>query len=170
MTTIGASRCNLRFGIFLLHGLVSTTRSVCDPTIIIKNYLQRVTRSVTISVTKMDKTTSLSFGDWVRRRRRALDLTQADLGERVGASAAMIRKVEADERRPSRELAELLAVALGVPATEHNEFLHAARNVAAVEKLSIADQPLVAPRPTAAASNLPAPMTSLVDRFPIWRA
>ena len=112
----------------------------------------------------MDRTTTLSFGYLVRRRRLALDLTQAELGARVGASAAMIRKVEADERRPSRELAEWLAIALGVPAGEHEDFLRAARNVAAVEKLPITDQPLAAPPSAIAASNLPAPMTSMVNR------
>ena len=112
----------------------------------------------------MDETITRSFGYWVRRRRLALDLTQAELGARVGASAAMIRKIEADERRPSRELAELLAVALGVPAAEHEDFLRAARNVTAVEGLPINDQPFVEPSPPAAASNLPAPMTSMVNR------
>ena len=112
----------------------------------------------------MDKINTLSFGDWVRRRRRALDLTQAELGARVGASAAMIRKIEADERRPSRELAELLAAALGVPAAEREGFLRAARNVAAVENLPITDQPLIKLPPPTVASNLPAPMTSLVNR------
>ena len=76
----------------------------------------------------------------------------------------MIRKVEADERRPSRDLAEGLAAALGVPASEREDFLRAARGVAAVEKLSITDQPLVTPPPASAAANLPAPMTSMIDR------
>jgi predicted ATPase/DNA-binding XRE family transcriptional regulator len=112
----------------------------------------------------MDKTTIFFFGDWVRRRRRALDLTQAELGARVGASAAMIRKVEAGERRPSRELAELLAATLSVPAAEREDFLRVARGVAAVEKLSITDQPLAMLAPAPAAANLPAPMTSMIDR------
>ena len=76
----------------------------------------------------------------------------------------MIRKVEADERRPSRDLAELLAAALSVPAAEREDFLRAARGVAAVEKLAITDQPLAALPPISAASNLPAPMTSMIDR------
>ena len=32
---------------------------------------------------------NLSFGYWVRRRRKALDLTQVELGKRVGASGAI---------------------------------------------------------------------------------
>jgi len=46
-----------------------------------------------------------SFGYWVRRRRKALDLTQAELARRVGAAAITIQKIEADERRPSRQVA-----------------------------------------------------------------
>lgn len=108
---------------------------------------------------------SLSFGYWVRRRRKALDLTQAQLGACAGASAAMIRKIEADERRPSRELAEMLAECLAVPAGEREAFLRAARDVAAVEDLA----PTAGPVPNSQAAgvlpfNLPAPVTSMVNR------
>src|SRR5262245_15041281 len=50
-----------------------------------------------------------SFGLWLRRRRKALDLTQDALAARVGCSVATIRKIEADERRPSHQIAEILA-------------------------------------------------------------
>ncbi len=103
-----------------------------------------------------------SFGYWVRRRRKALDLTQAGLGQRVGASAAMIRKIEADERRPSRELAVLLAAALAVPEAESARFQQAARDVTPVDQLS----PPAAPPslPGLPPTNLPAPVTSMVNR------
>jgi transcriptional regulator with XRE-family HTH domain len=58
-----------------------------------------------------------SFGLWLRRRRKALDLTQDALAGRVGCSVATIRKIEADERRPSRQVAELLAKVLDIPPT-----------------------------------------------------
>ncbi len=47
----------------------------------------------------MDST--YSFGYWVRGRRRALDLTQDSLARQVGCAVPMIKKIEADERRPS---------------------------------------------------------------------
>ncbi len=53
-----------------------------------------------------------SFGYWLRRRRKALDLTQEALAERVFCSGFTIRKIEADERRPSRQLAHRLADSL----------------------------------------------------------
>ena len=60
----------------------------------------------------MDETT-ISFGYWVRRQRRALDLTQRALAECVGCAVATIKKIEADERRPSAQMAERLAACLG---------------------------------------------------------
>src|SRR5690606_8018609 len=53
-----------------------------------------------------------SFGAWVRRRRVTLDLTQAELARRVACAPITIRKIEADERRPSKVMAERLAEAL----------------------------------------------------------
>jgi tetratricopeptide (TPR) repeat protein/transcriptional regulator with XRE-family HTH domain len=70
-----------------------------------------------------------SFGYWLRRRRRALDLTQEALAQRVSCSGFSIRKIEADERRPSRHLAERLAEALAIPDDERRDFLDAARAV-----------------------------------------
>ena len=49
--------------------------------------------------------TTASFGYWVRRQRKALDLTQQALAGRVGCSAATLKKIEADERRPARQMA-----------------------------------------------------------------
>ena len=43
-----------------------------------------------------------SFGYWVRRQRKALDLTQAELAQQVGCAEGTIRMIEADARRPSR--------------------------------------------------------------------
>lgn len=68
-----------------------------------------------------------SFGAWVRRRRKLLDLTQEALAERAALSHSAVRKIEADERRPSREAADALATALEVPPAERESFLRLAR-------------------------------------------
>lgn len=47
-----------------------------------------------------------SFGYWVLQRRKALDWTRADLAKRVGWATETIKKIERDERRPSRQIAE----------------------------------------------------------------
>src|SRR5215218_10065027 len=67
------------------------------------------------------------FGAWLRRRRRALDLTQDELAQQVGCAADTVRKLEADMRRPSRAMAERLALCLSIPGEEHTAFLVAAR-------------------------------------------
>lgn len=72
----------------------------------------------------------LSFGAWLRHRRRALDLTQAELAHRVGCARITIRRLEADELKPSRELAELLAVHIGITPAQQDTWLRAARGVA----------------------------------------
>jgi class 3 adenylate cyclase len=68
-----------------------------------------------------------SFGEWLRRRRRALDLTQAALADRAGCVPGTIKSIEADARRPSRQLAERLAECLKVAPEERAAFLKAAR-------------------------------------------
>src|SRR5688500_20224207 len=83
-----------------------------------------------------------SFGYWLRRRRRALDLTQEELAQSVACSRFAIRKIEADERRPSRRLAERLAEKLSIPPQEREAFLDAARSIRAAERLPVDDLPL----------------------------
>ena len=68
-----------------------------------------------------------SFGYWVRRQRKALDLTQAALAKQVGCAAITIRKIEQDERRPSPEMADLLAEYLAIPEAERQDFLDMGR-------------------------------------------
>jgi tetratricopeptide (TPR) repeat protein len=82
------------------------------------------------------------FGYWLRRRRKALDLTQEALAAAVACSRFAIRKIEADERRPSRRLAERLAEKLGIPEPERAAFLDAARSVRAAERLQVDEVPL----------------------------
>ena len=59
-----------------------------------------------------------SFGKWLRHRRRGLDLTQEELAHRVGCAPITIRKLEGDEMRPSKQLAESLSRSLGIPPSQ----------------------------------------------------
>jgi len=77
-----------------------------------------------------------SFGYWVRRRRIALDLTRDALARRVGCSPSAVKKIERDERRPSRTMAQRLADALGLPPDQRERFLAAALGEASVERLT----------------------------------
>lgn len=63
------------------------------------------------------------FGRWLRRRRKALDLTQRELAVRVGCSESTVRKLEADVRHPSRRIAATLARVLGIAVEERSAFI-----------------------------------------------
>ena len=120
-----------------------------------------------------------SFGEWLRQRREALRLTRPELAECAGCSVSALRKIEADERRPSRQLAELLAGCLHIGPEEQPTFIDAARGARRVARLG---RPARRPSPLPAATpppssgvadsappagpdwNLPAPATRLVGR------
>jgi class 3 adenylate cyclase len=91
-----------------------------------------------------------SFGYWIKRRRRALDLTQDELAQRVGCATGTIKKIESDERRPSRQMAERLADLLQLAPEERAPFLKAARAELTVDQLDIAIQPIESPATDAA--------------------
>ncbi len=59
-----------------------------------------------------------SFGVWLCQRRRVLDLTQDDLGQRVSYIGDTIRKIATEARRPSKEIVARLAVCLDIAADE----------------------------------------------------
>ncbi len=105
-----------------------------------------------------------SFGYWLRRRRRALDLTQEALAKRVSCSGFSIRKIEADERRPSRRLAERLAETLAIPDDERRDFLDAARAIRRGGGLRVDAAPLDGDAPLG--SNAPVDQDSPPDGAP----
>src|SRR6266540_306848 len=77
----------------------------------------------------------ISLGLWIKRRRKALDLSQDELAQRVGCSLATIQKLEGDARRPSREIAALLADKLALAADERTAFIQAARAELGADRL-----------------------------------
>jgi predicted ATPase/DNA-binding XRE family transcriptional regulator len=89
----------------------------------------------------------MSFGQRLRTLRRDLDFSQAELGSRAGCSVNTVRKLESDERKPSRELADRLAAVFELPQRERADFLRLARGT------HLATRPL-----------LPSPMTRLIGR------
>ncbi len=69
-----------------------------------------------------------SFGSQLKRYRKPLDLTQANLAHRLGCSTITLRKWEADALQPSRELVERLADLLGLAPAERVAFIRAGRS------------------------------------------
>ena len=68
-----------------------------------------------------------SFGGWVKQRRLLLNLSQAELAQRVGCAVITIKKIEQDQRRPSQQMAELLADHLFIPPLERQRFINIGR-------------------------------------------
>lgn len=103
---------------------------------------------------EVDATT---FGEWLRHRRKDLGLTQAELARKVGCATITIQKIEADERRPSRDMAQWLAEACEVSSPQRRRFLRLAR---AGRTLTVREQVALDRRPT----NLPLSLPPLIGR------
>jgi len=82
-----------------------------------------------------EETSPLYFGEWLKRRREDLNLTQAELAQRTCCTVFTIRKIEAGERRPSRQLAGLLAKSLEIPCEDQDTFIKVARGELSVARL-----------------------------------
>ena len=110
----------------------------------------------------MDSITS--FGSWLKQRRRTMGLTQDALARQAGCAVATIRKLEADERRPSTQIAERLAAILALPPHDRAAFLKSARAELAADRL---------PQPTQLPSALPSGtvtflFTDIVGSTRLW--
>ena len=109
--------------------------------------------------------TELTFGRWLKLRRRGLGWTQAQLGEQIGYAGETIRKVEADELRPSQSLAEKLAEALNVAPAERTAFLRFARDELGREEVTLPTQITALPSLSEPLSHqLPLPHDPLIGR------
>ena len=102
---------------------------------------------------------STSFGTWLRQKRRSLDLTQKAFADWVGCAPITLRRMEADEYKPSSELASVLFEKLGIPEPERLQWVRFARG--------LAECPTDQASPSssrAQKTNLPIPLTSCVGR------
>jgi predicted ATPase/transcriptional regulator with XRE-family HTH domain len=109
------------------------------------------------------------FGEWLKRRRKVLDLTQAELGQRAGCSVFTLRKIESGERRPSKQLAGLLARALEIPPEQELTFIKVARGDLRTEHLgcdfNVTPKDILdRDKPAPARHNLPRLLTTFVGR------
>lgn len=110
----------------------------------------------------------LLFGEWLRQRRDGLGLTRKEFAKRVGCSVSTLRKIENDERRPSGQIAELMANCLDIPAEEYSTFVRVARGELSVERLfpvsELITSPNISPASTASKISLPVLPTPLIGR------
>jgi transcriptional regulator with XRE-family HTH domain len=71
----------------------------------------------------------ISFGAWLRKQRRALDLSQQAFADQVGCAEVTLRRIEAGRLKPSQELTNILLEKLGIPATERLLWISFARGL-----------------------------------------
>ena len=98
----------------------------------------------------------------------ALDLTQAALARQVGCAMITIKKIERDERRPSRTMAERLAKCLEIPEAEREAFIRCSSGEAAIPAMPRPSVPVSQPLvrwPRQANNELP---VATQQAAPIW--
>src|SRR5512142_216007 len=104
-----------------------------------------------------------TFGEWLHQRRDGLGLTRKELAERVGCSVSTLRKIEDGERRPSGQVAELLANCLDIPPEKRLTFVRVARGELNADRL-IPEATSSPAAVSASKSNLPIFPTPLIGR------
>ena len=108
--------------------------------------------------------TDVSFGDWLKRRRNTQGITQDQLALQINCSTSLLRKIEAEERRPSAQMVEQIVKIFNIPTGERGVFLQFARGdwrSAPVESIEEAPWRASTKSPRL---NLPATITYLIGR------
>jgi predicted ATPase/DNA-binding XRE family transcriptional regulator len=109
-----------------------------------------------------------TFGEWLLQQRDDRRLTREEFANRVGCSVAMLRKIEYGERRPSAQIAELIANALDIPHTEYETFIKVARGELRVDRIShlpnLTQPSNISPFQSISRNNLPVLPTPLIGR------
>lgn len=102
--------------------------------------------------------TTITFGNWLKQRRRRLELTQKELAQRIPCAEVTIRKLESGAIRPGKEIAERLADCLELTAAEREQFVLVGRGLA-TPTFAPASPPSTQPR-----HNLLEPTTAIIGR------
>ena len=109
----------------------------------------------------------LYFSEWLKHRRQELGLTQVELSGRASCSVFTLRKIESGERRPSAQLARLLAKSLEIPPEDQTTFVKVARGELNVERLAfLTGGSPPAGKPGPLPGNLPRFLTPFIGREP----
>jgi transcriptional regulator with XRE-family HTH domain len=104
------------------------------------------------------------FGEWLKRRRRGMGLTQQQLAARINYSTVALKKIEAEERRPSAQIIQQLAEIFEIPQNEYKSFARFARgDWQAVSSGDTGDTPWHVSQ-IIHSSNLPISITSFIGR------
>jgi len=105
-----------------------------------------------------------TFAEWLRGQRAARKLTREEFAKRVGCSVALLRKIEYGERRPSAQIAELMANCLDIPLEARSTFVRVARGELSVDRLLPVSKLSASPNDSSLKTNLPIFPTPLIGR------
>ncbi|MGE5642656.1 MAG: ATP-binding protein, partial [Byssovorax cruenta] len=105
-----------------------------------------------------------TFGEWLRGQRVARKLTREEFAKRVGCSVSALRKIEDSARRPSAQIAELIADCLDVPLEERSTFVRVARGELSVDRLPLESKLITTTNVSSPKTNLPVFPTPLIGR------
>jgi predicted ATPase/DNA-binding XRE family transcriptional regulator len=103
----------------------------------------------------------VTFGEWLKRRRKTQGLTQAELALQINCSTSLIKKVEAEERFPSRQIVKQLADVFSILPDERESFQKFARGDWMAAPTDTGDAPWRISHPQ---HNLPIQLTSFIGR------
>jgi len=105
-----------------------------------------------------------TFGEWLQQQRRQRRLTRDEFAKRVGCSVSALQKIEYGERRPSTQIAELMANCLDVPLEERSIFVRVARGELSTDRLLSESKPIATLNNSSLKTNLPIFPTPLIGR------
>lgn len=106
----------------------------------------------------------VTFGEWLKRQRNLLGVTQAELALQINCSTSLVKKIESEERRPSAQTVELLAELFNIPNNEREPFLKFARGDWDAAPADAEESPWSVYHPSEKKHNLPIQLTSFVGR------
>ncbi len=69
----------------------------------------------------------ISFGVWLRKQRRALDLSRQVFANQVGCAEVTLRRIEDGSLKPSKELVGIILEKLSIPESERSQWVSFAR-------------------------------------------
>ena len=99
----------------------------------------------------------ISFGTWLRKQRRALDLSQKALADQVGCAEVTLRRIETDRLKPSKELANIILEKIGIPDADRPKWISFARGASGFPTSTT-------PSSKEPITNLPAVLTTFIGR------
>src|SRR5215204_2109735 len=92
----------------------------------------------------------ISFGEWLKQRRKEAGITRDDLAARTACSSETLQKIESGMRRPSRQIALSLAGVFHIPSDEQEAFVTFARTLSRGDTASLSSNS--PPSPTSSGS------------------